>query len=608
MKTFLRLISFAKPYGRYWPAYLILSIFSVFLGIAYYALIDPMIRIIFDPESLSQQVTMPVFALDPDYFKELFNYYLTKFVGGASHQRGLIFVCIIFGVASFLSNLTRYLSQRILVSVRTRLMYNIRKALFFKISRLHIGYFHEKRKGDILSSISNDVTEVQNSVANSFQIIFRDPLMIVGFLVALFYMSPQLTAVTLVALPITAFVIGRVVRSLKKGATDTQALMGRIVSHFEEAISGSRIIKAFNAQKYTNERFDQTNYRHRKAGKKMFNRQEMASPLSEFLGVSVVGIVLLYGGYLQMQGALGMDLPEFFIYMGFYYKVLEPSKSMSNAFANLQRGLVSGERIFAILDVEPAIKKSTNPLPINDFKQEIIFNNVGFKYSNEPVLKGINLKISKGKMVALVGPSGAGKSTMADLLPRFYDVTEGSIYLDGNDIREYEPKALISLMGIVTQEAILFNDTVFNNIAFGMENVSSEDVIRAARIANAHDFISQMEDGYQTNIGDRGLKLSGGQRQRLAIARAVLKNPPILILDEATSALDTESERLVQEALINLMKNRTSVVIAHRLSTIQFADEIVVLKEGEIVERGTHNELIQKKGVYSHLCDLQTFA
>lgn len=608
MKTFIRLLSFAKPYGRYWPTYLVISILSVFFGIINYALIDPLLTIIFDPLSISKQLLLPEFTLSADYFTGVFQYYLTKIMGVSSLLNGLLFVCGLLIATSFFSNLTRYLSQRILVSMRTKLMYNVRKALFLKISRLHIGYFHEKRKGDILSSISNDVTEVQNSVANTFHILFRDPLMIIGFLTALFYMSPQLTSVTLIALPITAFVIGRVVRSLKRGATETQSLMGRIVSHFEEAISGARIIKAFNAQRYTNAHFDQTNYRHRMSSKKMFNRQEMASPLSEFLGITVAAAVLFYGGYLQMQGKLGMDWPAFFVYMGFYWKVLEPSKSISNAFANLQRGLVSGERIFAILDVEPVIKKSANPISIKDFKSEILFNEVGFKYSSEPVLKNINLKIKKGKMIALVGPSGAGKTTMADLLPRFYDVTTGSITLDGTDIRNYEPKELIGLMGIVTQEAILFNDTVFNNIAFGMESVSEEDVIKAAKIANAHEFISQMECGYQTNIGDRGLKLSGGQRQRLAIARAVLKNPSILILDEATSALDTESERLVQEALINLMKNRTSVVIAHRLSTIQHADEIVVLKEGLIVERGTHNELIQQKGLYSHLCDLQTFA
>jgi len=608
MKTFLRLLSFAKPYGRYWPTYLIISLFSMFFGIFNFALVAPIVRIIFSPDAIVQQMTLPEFSVSVDYFTTLFQYFLTKIMIKSSLLNGLLFVCIFMILMSFFSNLSNYLSQRILVSIRTKLMYNLRKALFLKISKLHIGYFHEKRKGDILSSVSNDVTEVQNTVANTFHILFRDPLMIIGFLGALFYMSPQLTLFTLLALPITTFAIARVVRSLKKGAVITQSLMGRIISHFEEAISGARIIKAFNAQKYINTHFDNTNSGHRKTSKKIFNRQTMASPLSEFLGVSVATSVLFYGGYLQLQGKLGMDAAAFLVYIGFYWKVLEPTKSISNAIASLQRGVVSGERIFAILDVEPEIKKTKNPIPIKEFHESIVFNNVGFKYVSEPVLKNINLEIKKGKMIALVGPSGAGKSTMADLLPRFYDVTSGTITLDGKDIREYEPKDLIGMMGIVTQEAILFNDTVFNNIAFGMENVSEEDVVKAAKIANAHEFVSQMESGYQTNIGDRGLKLSGGQRQRLAIARAVLKNPPILILDEATSALDTESERLVQEALIKLMENRTSVVIAHRLSTIQYADEIVVLKAGEIVERGTHQELIKLEGLYSHLCNLQTFA
>jgi len=339
----------------------------------------------------------------------------------------------------------------------------------------------------------------------------------------------------------------------------------------------------------------------------MFNKQEMASPLSEFLGITVAAAVLFYGGWLQLNGELGMDMPAFVVYIGFYWRVLEPAKAMSNAYASIQRGMVSGRRLFAILDVENPIKEKENAEELNGFNDRIEFRNVNFAYGQEPVLKNINLEIPKGKMVAIVGPSGGGKSTMADLLPRFYDIADGEILLDGKNIKDYKLDSLISVMGIVTQEAILFNDTVYNNIAFGMENVTREDVERAARIANAHDFIIQMEQGYQTNIGDRGAKLSGGQRQRLSIARAVLKNPPILILDEATSALDTESERLVQDALTNLMKNRTSIVIAHRLSTIRNADEIVVLKEGEIIERGTHDTLIGTGGMYSHLCQLQNY-
>lgn len=608
MNTFFRLLAFAKPHSKFWPRYLVISVLSVIFGIANYALIGPLLKVLFEADTMDLSATLPEFSLSADYFSAAFNYYLVGFIKESGALSGLIYVCGVLIFTSMLSNLMRYLSQRVLVSMRTHIMRNIRNALFDKITKMHIGYFNTHRKGDILSSISNDVTEVQNGVANSFHILFRDPLLILGFLSMLLYMSPQLTIVTLLTLPVSAIVIARISRKLKKGAVETQSMMGRIVSHFEEAISGSRIIKAFNAQKYVNDSFRISNEKHRKISKKMFNKQELASPMSEFLGITVAASVIFYAGFLQMQGQLGMEWSQFVVYIGFYWRVLEPSKAMSNAFANLQRGLASGERLFAILDVETSIKKSANPIPVKEFKEQIEFRNVCFNYTGEPVLKEVNLIIPKGKTIALVGPSGAGKSTMADLIPRFYDVSLGAILLDGRDIREYEPKDLIGLMGIVTQEAILFNDTVYNNITFGMEGVSEQDVVKAAKIANAHEFVENLPKGYQTNIGDRGANLSGGQRQRLAIARAVLKNPPILILDEATSALDTESEKLVQQALTNLMKNRTSIVIAHRLSTIQHANEIVVLKEGEIVERGTHQELLQQNGLYSHLCQLQTFA
>ena len=607
MKDFKRLLAYAKPYRRFWPGYLVLSILSVIFGVVNYALIDPLLTVLFQPETIEVEVVKPAFSLDPAYFEEMFSYWLTKVMAASGMLKGLMFVCAFFVVASMLSNITRYLSQRILVNMRTYIMQNIRKDLFRKISSLHVGYFHNRKKGDILSSISNDVTEVQNGVADSFHVIFREPLLVLGFLGALFYMSPKLTMVTLLTLPFSALVIGKISRSLKRKAADTQSLMGRIVSHFEEAISGVRIIKAFNAQKYVTESFEDTNLKHKTSSRNMFNKQEMASPLSEFLGISVAAAVLFYGGWLQLNGQLGMDMPAFVVYIGFYWRVLEPAKAMSKAYASIQRGMVSGRRLFAILDAENPIKEYANAVPLKGFENKIEFRNVNFAYAQEPVLKDINLEIPKGKMVAIVGPSGGGKSTMADLLPRFYDIADGQILLDGKNIKDYTLESLISVMGIVTQEAILFNDTVYNNIVFGMEGVTPDDVERAARIANAHDFIMQMEQGYQTNIGDRGAKLSGGQRQRLSIARAVLKNPPILILDEATSALDTESERLVQDALTNLMKNRTSIVIAHRLSTIRNADEIVVLKEGEIIERGTHDTLIGAGGLYSNLCKLQNY-
>lgn len=609
MNSFKRLLAYAKPYKRFWPGYLILSIVSVIFGVVNYALVAPLLTVLFQPETVREQLTMPSFSVDPQYFQDLFQYYLTKVMTASGILYGLLFVCIIIILASLISNLARYWSQRILVNMRTYIMQNIRRDLFKKISCLNVGYFHNQKKGDILSCISNDVTEVQNGVANSFHVLFREPLLIIGFLSGLFYMSPKLTLVTLLTLPFSAVIIGNISRKLKRGAVTTQSLMGRIVSHFEEAISGIRIIKAFNAEKYVNDNFEKTNNQHKISSRSMFNRQEMASPLSEFLGISVAAGVLFYGGWLQLHGQLGLNMPAFVVYIGFYWRVLEPAKAISSAYASIQRGLVSGNRLFAILDVENPIVEKRDALSLKSFNESIEFKSVNFSYNPErPVLKDIDLVVAKGKMVAIVGPSGGGKSTMADLLPRFYDVNNGEILLDGHNIKDYKIDDLVSQMGIVTQEAILFNDTVYNNIAFGMEDVTEEQVVAAAKIANADEFIRQMTDGYNTNIGDRGAKLSGGQRQRIAIARAVLKNPPILILDEATSALDTESERLVQDALTNLMKNRTSIVIAHRLSTIQYADEIVVLQGGTIVERGKHDQLIAEGGVYSHLCKLQQFS
>ena len=608
MKSFLRLLAYAKPYRRFWPGYLVLSILSVIFGVVNYALIDPLLTVLFQSDTIESEAVMPQFAMSAGYFQDLFQYYLVQVKNYSGTLYALLFVCIIIILASLISNLTRYWSQRILVNMRTYIMQNIRRDLFNKISSLNVGYFHTKKKGDILSSISSDVTEVQNGVANSFHVLFREPLLIIGFLSGLFYMSPRLTLVTLLTLPFSAVIIGNISRKLKRGAVETQSLMGRIVSHFEEAISGIRIIKAFNAQKFVNENFEKTNYAHKESSRSMFSRQELASPLSEFLGISVAAAVLFYGGWLQIHGNLGLDMPAFVVYIGFYWRVLEPAKAIASAYAGIQRGLVSGNRLFDILDAENPIKEAEHPKELKGFNESIEFKDVCFSYNpDREVLSHINLTIPKGKMVAVVGPSGGGKSTMADLIPRFYDINSGAILVDGNDIRDCSLSSLISIMGIVTQEAILFNDTVYNNIAFGMENVTEDEVVAAAKIANAHEFILQMPEGYATNIGDRGGKLSGGQRQRIAIARAVLKNPPVLILDEATSALDTESERLVQDALTKLMKNRTSLVIAHRLSTIQHADEINVLQAGKIVERGNHEELIAKGGVYSHLCQLQQF-
>lgn len=605
METFKRIVSFARPFGRKIPGYLLLSVLSVIFGVVNYALLGPLLTILFENQEAAVAVTRPEFTFSLDYFTEWFRWLLSTVIRNGGVIRGLSFVCGTLVVTCLFSNIFRYLSQRIVVSVETRLMQNIRGALFSKIVSLPVGWFTDRRKGDVLSSISNDVTEVQSSIAGSFHVFLREPLLVIGFLAMLIYMSPRLTLVSLVALPVSALVVTRITRKLRTGSVRTQQLMGHLVSRFEEAISGARIIKAFGARRYAEQSFDAVNTDHSQTLRQVRNRQEMASPLSEFLGITIAAGVLFYGGWLNYRGALGMNWQQFIVYIMFYWKVLEPAKTMAKQYALVQKGLVSAERIFRILDAPVEI--GDGPRSVQEFREAVTFDHVSFSYGDEPVLRDVSLTIPKGKMIAVVGPSGAGKSTMADLLPRFYDVQDGAVRIDGTDIRELSLDSLVSLMGIVTQETILFNDTVFNNIAFGQEGVSREAVMEAARVACADEFIAALPQGYDTNIGDGGTKLSGGQRQRIAIARAVLKNPPILILDEATSALDTENERLVQQALAHLMGGRTSLVIAHRLSSIRHADEIFVVRDGRIVEHGSHEELIANNGLYSHLCKSQAF-
>jgi len=605
-ETFKRVLSYARPVGRSVPGYLLLSVFSVVFGVMNYGLLGPLLSVLFEEPVAGATLARPQFAWSLDYVTGLFSWVLSSIIRDRGVIRGLLFVCTALVASSLLANVCRYLSQRILVGMETRLMKNLRSALFDKILSLPVGWFTNQRKGDVLSSISNDVAEVQSGIAGSFHAFFREPLLVAGFLAMLIYMSPQLTLVSLVALPVSAFIVSRITRRLRTGSIETQSLMGRLLSHFDEAISGSRIIKAFGARHYVEDRFDRDNQRHRRILRQVRNRQELASPVSEVVGIGIAAAVLFYGGWLNYHGNLGMTWPQFIVYIMFYWRVLEPAKTIAKSYALVQKGLVSADRIFAILDAPTPIRDGESP--VTDFREGVTFDHVSFSYGEEPVLRDVCLTIPKGKMVAVVGPSGAGKSTMADLLPRFYDVTEGAIRIDGKDIRTMRLDELTALMGIVTQESILFNDTVFNNIAFAMPGATREAVEAAARAANADEFIRQLPEGYDTNIGDRGSKLSGGQRQRIAIARAVLKNPPILILDEATSALDTESERLVQDALARLMGGRTSLVIAHRLSTIRNADRIYVIQAGRIVEEGTHEILVANHGLYSHLCKLQDFS
>lgn len=607
MKIYFKILAFARPLNRFVPKYAVLAVLAVIFGLVNFSLLIPLLNVIFEKVETTKVVVEPSFSMNIDYAKHLFDYYFYKIYSAYGQSGALQFVCAIIIVSVFFANLFKYWSQRVMTNMRTYVVKNIRESLYLKITNLHVGYFHDQRKGDIMSSLSNDVNEIESSVVSSVQVIFREPLMIVGYIVLLFTMSVQLTLFTLIVLPLSGLVITSISRRLRKDAKQGQLLLGNILSIIEETISGIRIIKAFNAQKYVNKKFDEQNSQYRSILKSMWNKRELASPISEFLGVSVVVLVILYGGQLVLENKSDLNASEFITYIILYSQILVPAKNISSALTNIQRGIASGERIFAILDTPVKIEEDPNAISIAEFKGKISYENVSFQYAEKKVLDNINLDVEKGKMIALVGASGAGKSTMADLLPRFYDVTEGVITIDGIDIRKIKLSDLNHLMGIVTQESILFNDTVFKNISFGNESATEEQVIEAAKIANAHEFIAKLEDGYHTNIGDRGAKLSGGQRQRLSIARAVLKNPPILILDEATSALDTESERLVQEAIQNLMKNRTSVVIAHRLSTIQYADQIIVMQAGKIIERGTHTELLALNGMYRKLSEMQSF-
>ncbi len=610
MKTYFRLLSFAKPFGRFLPGYGVLAILAVVFGLLNFTFIIPLLNILFNDIDTASAPAKPEFALSLVYFKDLFFYHFHAVILSHGKMGGLQFVCAIIVASFFLSNLFKYLSQRILTAMRTHVVRNIRQELFSKISDLQLDFFNNERKGNLMSVLSNDVQEVENSVVSSIQVIFREPLSIIGFFVLLFVISVKLTLFTILVLPLSGLIITRISKSLRKDAIEGQKQLGTIMSLTEEAISGIRIIKGFNAQKFVREKFNVENNKYMRTLKSMVNKRELASPLSEFMGISVVACVLLYGGSLVLSDQSELSGSEFVTYVLLFSQILVPAKNISSALTNIQRGLVAGERILGIVDTPVTIADNASSKTVSAFNKEIEYRNVSFAYTKGDegwVLKKLNLVIPKGKTIALVGQSGSGKSTMADLLPRFYDSTEGDILLDGVPVRDIKLKDLRALMGIVTQESILFNDTVFNNIAFGMENAKEADVIEAAKIANAHDFIMESPQGYQSNIGDRGAKLSGGQRQRLSIARAVLKNPPLLILDEATSALDTESERLVQDALFKLMKNRTSIVIAHRLSTIQHADEIVVLQKGEIIERGTHTDLLGRNGTYKKLYDLQAF-
>lgn len=605
MKNIGKILKFLIPYWRKGLLNVLLNLLSAVFALFSVTMGIPFLGILFGNEPVIQSVDKFEYTLDS--ITEHFNYYVSQMIEIQGPTRALIFLSLLIITMSFFKNLFHYLAMYYLAPIRNGVVMDIRNQIYDKVMVLPLSYFSETRKGDVIARMTGDVQEIETSVVSSLEMLFRDPFQIVIYLGSLFYMSTSLTLFVMVLLPISGFIIGRLGRTLKQTSLKGQKKMGVLLSIIEETLGGLRIIKAFNAENKMKERFQNTNSLYTRIMVKMQRRRSLASPVSEFLGTMVMIIIMVYGTTLVLAETGDLNSQEFIGYLLLFYLIIAPSKSFSGAMYNIQKGLASVERVQDVLNATNNIKDKPQARTINDFSTSIEYKNVFFGYDHFEVLKDINLVIEKGKTIALVGQSGSGKSTMADLLPRFYDVFQGDIFIDGISLKEYKLKDLRGLMGNVNQDPILFNDSFFNNIAFSVENATEEDVIAAAKVANAHDFIISSKHGYYTRIGDRGSKLSGGQRQRVSIARAVLKNPPIMILDEATSALDTESERLVQDALFKLMKNRTSLVIAHRLSTIQFADEICVLHEGRIVERGKHVDLLELNGYYRKLYDMQLF-
>lgn len=610
MKNIRSILSFAVHYKGYAWLNILFNVFFVIFNLLSLLLFIPFLRLIFtDEQILYDQPIWTGFDGIGKYLEEYYYFLMSDYIQANGKIGALAFICVSIGVTFFFKLLSRYLAMFFLANIRNGVVADLRNALYAKLVRLPLAYFSEERKGDMISRATNDIQEVEFSVMNSMQLVFREPIAIVLNLTVMFYMSTNLTLFALILLPISALLIGRVGKSLKRTSAQGQKKMGEVVSYLEESLGGLRIIKSFNAADRVSKTFAEHNDEHRRIMLKAYRKRDLASPLNEFLGSMVLISLVWFGGNLILDAdpGEGMSGEEFMGYIIVFSQLLRPVQAVASGVAQVNKGMAALERVNAVLDVQDTLPEQPNAKTVTSLNKAIEFRNVSFAYHKEKVLKNINLTVTKGKTIALVGESGGGKSTMVDLLPRFYDCTEGDILFDGVDIRDIKLADLRAQFGIVSQESILFNDTIYNNIAFGFPDATPERVEEAARIANAHSFISELEEGYQTNIGDRGNKLSGGQKQRISIARAVLRDPDVLILDEATSALDTESEKLVQEALENLMKNRTSFVIAHRLSTIRNADEIIVLQKGEIAERGTHQQLLDKGGVYARLSSLQSF-
>ena len=609
IKEFFSLLKrYMKPYRKYLTWAVILNFLSQWLNVFSFAALVPILNILFKIDTTKYEyMPMDIHHLNKDVLINNGYYFINYIIEQNGAFVTLIFMGLILIVMTLLKTTGYFASAAVMVPLRTGIVRDIRIEVYNKVLRLPLSFFSEERKGDIIARMSADVSVLENSLTSSLDMLIRNPIALVVCFITLFTVSWQLTLFVLVILPLAGWVMGSVSRKLKSQSVVAQGQWGDIMSQLDETLGGLRIIKAFIAERKMSERFAKINNGFRDAMNAMVIRQSSAHPMSEFLGTCVIVIVLWFGGALILNQYSPIDAAMFIFYLVILYSIINPLKEFSKAFYNIPLGLASMERIDMILKAENHIKEPERPLPLTDFEHELEFRDVSFSYiEGRQVLKHVNLKVQKGKTVALVGQSGSGKSTLVDLVPRYHDVGEGALLIDGKNVKDVSIPALRSLIGNVNQEAILFNDTFYNNITFGVENATMEQVIEAAKIANAHDFIMESEKGYDTMIGDRGGRLSGGQRQRVSIARAILKNPPILILDEATSALDTESERLVQEALERLMKSRTTIAIAHRLSTIKNADEICVLYEGEIVERGTHEELIALNGYYKKLNDMQS--
>lgn len=607
MKSFLWVAKYLKKYWNYVLLNIGFNILAVLFSVVSLTMVIPFLGLLFGTQPLVHE--KPRVAFNVESAVDYFYYLLSKVISDYGRLDALMMICVLVIVLFLFKNLFLYLAMFFVAPIRNGVVRDLRNEIYNKVLILPLSYYSEERKGDLIARMTGDVQEIEWAILSSLEAVFREPVAIIFFLATLFFMNAEFTLLILVLLPITALLIGRIGKSLKRASDEGQKRMGVLLSVIEETLSGLRVIKAFTAEKFANDRFRELNDRYSKLMIKMYRKRDLASPLSEFMGAVVLVVLMWFGGRMVLGDATTTMSPSVFIgFIAVFSQLIRPAKAFTTAYYNVQKGIASAERVRYVLDATVAITDDKDAVSKNEFNDSIRFDHVNFSYAKRQVLFDVDFEVKKGKTVALVGSSGAGKSTVADLLARFYDSRENNVLIDGIPVKKIKSQDLRKLMGIVPQETILFNDSVFNNIAFGKEDATEEAVIHAAKIANAHEFIVKLPEGYQTNIGDRGSKLSGGQRQRLSIARAVLKNPPILILDEATSALDTESERLVQDAILHLMENRTSLVIAHRLSTIQHADEIIVMQDGRIIERGRHDELIDESGVYKKLYDLQAFA